>query len=312
MQEVRSACERVAQISRSVKIDAERLEQRCAYWKEQPFEVPGWNWEVHWRGDERETVHYVLLLDALNFCFWADPGQPRWRVFEQGRWWNGYKGLAVALGRALREGIPLTDAHFLADLDLAKMAHILRGEVEIPLLPKRLEHAREVGQVLLQHFQGDFRNAIAGSAADLARLIGERFPCFHDVSEYAGEKVPLYKRAQITVVDLAGSLEFQGLGRFPDLGQLTAFADYKIPQMLRAQGILVYTPELAERVDNYVELAPGCPEEVEIRALMVWAVELIGQKLGLHPYQVDWFLWNLGQSPVEGEKPYHRVRTVFY
>lgn len=315
-----SACQFVAEQASFVKIDSQRLQQLAREWVEVPWEVPGWDEEIHWRGEPLATVHYILLLDALNFCFWSDPGQPRWTVEYKGRSWNGYKALSVALGRALEEGFPLTDPATLAHLEAWQLAHILRGQGQIPMLPERLAHAREVGRVLLAQFEGDFRQAIhqaKGSGLQLAATIAREFPCFHDVSTYRGRQIPLWKRAQIAVVDLAGSLHFEGLGSFADLERLTAFADYKIPQVLRALGVLHYAPELAARVDRQELLAAGSEEEIEIRATMVWAVEWIRQAMSesgrsLKAYELDWFLWNVGQQPVADERPYHRTRTVFY
>jgi len=315
-----SACQFVSENSRSVQLDKTRLEQLAKEWVDHPFEVPGWDLDIHWQGETGATIHYILLLDALNFCFWPDPGQERWRVEHRGQTYNGYKALAVALGRALDEGFPLTSAAALAELSMDQLEYLLRGQNQIPMLPQRLQHAREVGQQLLKLYGGDFRNAIekaGGSAQALTHLIARDFPCFYDVSHYRGREIPIYKRAQITVVDLAGSLEFKDYGEFFDLDRLTAFADYKIPQVLRAFGVLVYAPDLAQRLDNYQQLAPGCEEEVEIRAGMVWAVELIRQRMAelgrdLKAYEVDWFLWNLGQAPLPEERPYHRTRTVFY
>ena len=70
-------------------------------------------------------------------------------------------------------------------------------------------------------------------------------------------------------------------------------------------------------MDRRELLAPGSAEEVEIRASMVWAVEWIRQALeaeGLsrRAFELDWFLWNLGQEPLPDERPYHRTRTIFY
>ena len=50
---------------------------------------------------------------------------------------------------------------------------------------------------------------------------------------------------------------------------------------------------------------------------MIWAIEYICQelnKLGAPraPYELDWFLWNLGQQQLPNERPYHRTRTYFY
>lgn len=314
------ACEFVLDNARDVRINSRRLSELSQSWVDQPFQVPGWDDAIHWRGTPQETLHYVLLLDALNFCFWVDPGQRRWEVEYRGQIYNGYKALSVALRRALEEGVSLTRAETLASLSLEQLSQVMRGQGEIPMLDRRLEHANQVGRQLLALWDGDFSRAVTsceGSAVALTALIARDFSCFHDVSSYQGRPIPLYKRAQITVVDIAGSLDFQGYGEFFDLDQLTAFADYKIPQVLRALGILEYSPELAARVDRQELLEPGSPEEVEIRAGMVWAVELIRRQMNdlgrpLMAYELDWWFWNLGQSKLPEERPYHRVRTVFY
>lgn len=314
------ACEFVVDNARHVSVNLSVLDGLARKWVDQPFQVPGWDEPIHWRGTPEETLHYILLLDALNFCFWVDPGQIRWEVEYQGQSFNGYKALSVALRRALEEGVSLTRAETLADLSSQQLAHILRGKGQIPMLEKRLEHANQVGRQLLDLWKGEFALAVRscqGSGLALTALIARDFPCFHDVSRYQDRAIPLYKRAQITVVDIAGSLNFQGYGEFRDLEQLTAFADYKIPQVLRALGILEYSEWLAERVDRQELLSAGSPEEVEIRAAMVWAVELIRRAMNelgrpLMAYELDWFFWNLGQSQLPEEKPYHRVRTVFY
>lgn len=40
----------------------------------------------------------------------------------------------------------------------------------------------------------------------------------------------------------------QGLGRFEDISELTMFADYRVPVVLRQMGILVYSAQLANMV----------------------------------------------------------------
>jgi hypothetical protein len=101
------------------------------------------------------------------------------------------------------------------------------------------------------------------------------------------------------------------------MGELTAFADYKLPQVLRHAGILTYEAALASKVDRMVHLGPGSPEEVEIRANTVWAVELIKQELkrrgkNLKAFEIDWLLWNLGQREPFRAKPYHRTVSIYY
>jgi len=59
------------------------------------------------------------------------------------------------------------------------------------------------------------------------------------------------------------------------MGNVTAFADYKLPQVLQHVGILQYSPSLEHKVDNGIFLEAGSPEELEIRENTIWAVELI-------------------------------------
>src|SRR5262249_3112088 len=162
----------------------------------------------------------------------------------------------ASLLRALDDGRPLWDAAYLSNLTLPELRDIFRpapGASAIPLLEERLTHAREVGRVLLAKYDGQFAHAVeaaGGSAVSLGRQIVADFPSFDDLASYRGAKVKFYKRAQICVADLHGTFGGQGWGRFNDLEQLTVYADYKLPQVLRRAGILRYTPELTTRIAN--------------------------------------------------------------
>lgn len=300
----------VVEKARHVRLEHGVLQELAARWKESGFGVPGWDSAIHYA-----DANYVLVLDALNFCFWADPDQPRWEVEYQDQRFNGYKALSVALRRAVEEGVPLLEADWLASVSRQEMAHLLRGRGEIPMLDERVANACQVGQVLKGRWGGRFERmveAAGGSAVELVRLVERELSSFRDLCTYDGAEVRFLKRAQILAVDLFGTFQGQGPGALTGLEQLTAFADYKIPQILRTLGGLVYSDELAELVDNRREIPAGHPMEVEIRAGMIWAVEELRRAMDLCAYEIDWFLWNEGQRPWPGEKPYHRTRTVFY
>ena len=145
----------------------------------------------------------------------------------------------------------------------------------------------------------------------------QRLPSFNDATQYDGAEVRFYKRAQILVADLHGAFAGAGLGAFSDLSLLTAFADYKVPQVLRELGVLIYSDGLSATVERRALLPQGSPPEVEIRAATVWACELLRRELAtagrlLRATEVDWALWLAGQSLPAGSRPYHRTYTVFY
>lgn len=131
-----------------------------------------------------------------------------------------------------------------------------------------------------------------------------------------------YKRAQILVGDL-----WAAYGKptdpshpfyFNDMQQLTMFADYRVPQILREMGILQYSLELARRIDAREELAFGSEEELEIRAATIVAVEQLQQELQqrhgsqLMVLEVDWLLWQWGECRKDALPPHHRTLTVYY
>lgn len=301
----------------SVKIVPRRVNTVAQVLALRPIPVPAWNYKHHYFDGTEKTVTYIFLLDALNFCFW---GEPKWQVKHVKGDVDGYWALAASLKRAAERDPNFLNADFLATISPDSLARVLKGNVEIPLFIERWRNTQELGRVLRDHFGGSaarFVQAAGGDAPTLARLVADNLTSFHDTTIYNARAVHLFKRAQILVGDLYGSFRGEGWGEFKNLEALTAFADYKLPQLLRAWGILEYAPDLARRIDNRKPLPKDSPEEVEIRASMVWAVELLRQALAkygreLNSVQMDWFLWESSQGNVKGIKPYHRVRTIYY
>lgn len=275
-----------------------------------------WRQPPHWWAAEEPTAMYVLVTDTLNFCFW---GEPRWRVRFAGEVYNGYWALAAALRLAIERGEPLLDASWQRDVTADQLAVALNGEGPIPLLEARAMNLRELGTALTDRWGGSALNLVAegqGSTTKLVELIVQHLSSYRDVATYAGEEVRFYKRAQILAGDLFGAFEGQGPGALTGLASLTAFADYKVPQVLRELDVLSYSTDLDHRIQQRIELAPGSPEEVEIRAATIWGVELLRQSFQrrgreIRALELDWLLWTLGQS-MEFRHPYHLTRTIYY
>lgn len=306
--------------SRWVNFHPERIAPSVARWGDQLQAISSWQHPCHYFDGTQETVRWIFLLDVLNHCFWPDPGEPVWTVTYAGEAYSGYWGLAASLKRALENGIPLTDAGFLENISIGDLEGIFSGEGKIPLLHERLFNLREAGRVLKSRWNGDILNLIGtceGSAVRVAGEIVSSFPSFRDEAGYEGKTVYFWKRAQIFASDLYHAFAGERWGCFKDIRELTAFADYKLPQVLRALGVLSYHLELAARIDRMELLDAGGKEEVEIRAMTVRAVEVF--KDAFHnagrevtSIEIDNWLWQLGQLEPFRQKPYHRCRTIFY
>jgi Potential Queuosine, Q, salvage protein family len=320
---VLSSTRQVVEKGEYVCIDIERLQSLAQEWllagRENLVFRPAWYDQLHFVDGGERSVNWILVLDAVNFCFWAEKGQPPWSVEYAGERLNGYKAEAAALKRAVEEDIPLWDAAYLSSISATTLAHIFRGEQIIPLLQQRLHNLREVGSVLLEKYDGQFSHVVEeadASAVQLALLLAQDFPSFRDVTRYRGQPVRFLKRAQICVADLHTAFGGSSWGAFADIDRLSAFADYKLPQVLRQRGVLDYYPALAERIDNEVQLEPGSAEEIEIRAATIWACELLRREMlrleqPLSAAEIDAHLWLMGQQAADMQ-PYHRTRTIFY
>lgn len=265
------------------------------------------------------NVQHIFLQDVVNFCFWAEKDKPKWQIeYPIG---SEVKGGAYAMiacfNRGLAEKIPMLDADYLCGLTLDQVRHFFRSNngTDIPLLEKRLENLLEAGKVLNKNYQGRFVNAVEESKYDavkLVEIIFQNFSSFRDVARYDGKDVYFLKRAQIAVNDISYLAKTADGKPLSNLASLTAFADYKLPQMLRQAGVLNYAPLLAQKVDDYILIASGSNEEIEIRAATIWAIELIRQKLQKYTAaEIDNALWLLSQDQT-GLKPYHRTYTIFY
>lgn len=320
MQEVLETARNVAENSGLVRIDRQALVRFSRDLAEERIELPSWDFRYHFYDGDKNTVAYILVLDTINFCFWPKPGKVKWEIDYKSERLSGYYALAASLKKAVESGVPIIDAHYLAELSLNELREILSGRGELQLVKRRLQNLNELGRVLLLEYEGKAHNLIedAGrSAVRLAWLLAEKLPSFRDLSEYLGQKAVFLKRAQIVAADLYGAFKGKKWGGFTDMHRLTVFADYKLPQVLRQLGILIYAQSLSNKVDQKINLEPGSPEEVEIRANTVWAVELIRQELDragrdMNAFEIDWILWNLGQQSMFRKRPYHRVVTIFY
>jgi len=302
-----------------VKIDYRRIDKLSSQLTEKNLKTSEIN--IFSRGwTKKQIVNIVSLCNCLNFSFWAGKGEKKWAVKIRGEILDGAIAFLKTMEEKILEGVPLLNAKFLAKITPSQLSEILKGDVEIPLLPERTKCLNEAGKSLLRNFDGDFVNVLEKanrSAVKFVNLLINYFPSFNDFTIVDKLKVEFHKRAQLNVKMIADALENKGLGGFKDLDKLTIFADYKIPQVLRGLGILSYGKSLADKIDNLEEIPAGSREEAEIRASAVWAAEEIKQRLKpripwITSARLDSYFWLISQKKSPDDKPYHRTRTIFY
>lgn len=276
------------------------------------------DFKYHFTDGTERTAQWLFLSSALNFSFWDGKAEELWKVEFDGAWVEGYWALTASLKKAMAK-YDILDATFLENMTSDILSDIFKGKDKPPLIEKRVQVCRNIGKVLNEKFGGHFKNVLKladGSAVVLTNIVAENFTDFHDISTYKVVEVPILKRAQILAADIWGAFKGEGLGHFYDLDQVTIFADYKLPQFLRAMGVMTYSDELANKVDNFELIEQGSEMEIEIRALTIQAVEelRILCKGTYSVIQLDWWIWHASFSDKykDIQQPHHLTRSVYY
>ena len=292
---IREAAARVAARARSVRIVGDAIEPYAATLESESPPAPDLEGATL-----EERAAFSLTLNAINF------GSGWFPTLRKVDGKSGYRTVEAGLrahGPWSADELAAMTAEEVADATAQHPAHELMGHYA--------RHLRELGERVRDAHEGSFL-ALArsgeGSAERLAAHLGS-WPTWRDVSVYQGFDVPFFKRAQIAAADLAIS----GIAPVDDLGRLTLFADNLVPHVLRIDGVLEFDPELVARIDAEQLIEHDSPEEVEIRACALHAVELLVDAHGATTATaVDNVLWNRGAAPRYKAHPRHRARTTDY
>ena len=300
---VREACAQVAEQARWARIVGAAVE---GYARALPAGERTGESRAALGGANRETrAAFVICLDAINF------GSGWWPTIRKRPGMSGYATMEAGVAERFREQGSWA-ASELAQLTAAEIADVLGQDPAHPLMEDYARALRDVGGHLLAEFDGRFESLVDtadGSALALVDLLAS-WDAFSDTSDYEGRAIPFFKRAQIAAADL----DRAGVASFPDIGRLTAFADNLVPHVLRVDGVLRLDPTLEARIEAGELLEHGSPEEVELRACAVHAIELLAAASDgcLSPPQIDALLWNRGREPRYKALPRPRSRNTAY
>jgi hypothetical protein len=291
--EIRAVAAAVAARARFVRIVEEHIEPYAATLPAESPPAP----DLQGASLEQRAA-FSLTLNAINFgSGWFPtlrkaPGMSGFRTVEAG----------------LRAHGPWT-ADELASITREEIAGAVGQDPAHELMAHFAGHLRELGARVRE--DGSYL-ALARSGEGSAVALAERLACWptwRDVSTYEGREVPFFKRAQIAAADLA----LAGIAPADDLAELTLFADNLVPHVLRVDGVLEVDPQLVARIESEQLIEHDSPEEVELRACALHAVELlVAAHRDTTATAVDNALWNRGAQPRYKAIPRHRARTTDY
>ncbi len=282
-------------------------------------EIPDWDNELQLLSTEEETVQYYFFIDSTQGCTWPAAGKERWHFKIGDEWVKGYYAFAYAIKQAALKDKKYLDAEYLSNISFEDFLEIFQGKGELQLMKERQRSLKENFTILKEKYDGQAGNLVKAANKDVSALvykIVKEFPSFDDKAMFNGKEVYFWKRAQIFPNDIYFALNGKGLGEFTNMDDLSIFADYKIPQLLEDEGVIKYNDELLEKIKHEELLPFGSMEEIEIRAHIIHASELIKKELKtlgreITSQQLDWILWNLTQKR-EFKLPHHRTITIFY
>ncbi len=321
MQEILESIKPAINSSKLIKINSRAIDDFVNSLKDSDFEQSEFNSDTVISSNKQEDhIGYMIVYNTINFCYW---GEPKWTIKYKNEYYDGCAGLTRALVSAINDSYPLLDPNYLADLPEKDLANILKGNIEIPLFQERLLLLRSLGKSMKKNFNNSWIKVLEKGnydAVDIVKTLVKYFPdVFKDEAEYNGHLVKFYKRAQLIPAYVAHDITKLGLTeiKISNVDKITAFADYKVPQILRKLGIIKYADELSSKVDNLIELSAGSNEEIEIRAFTIKAIDEMTRKAKIKFKQanaanIDGIIWFKGQVKSSDDKPYHRTKTIWY
>lgn len=200
------------------EIEAERFEKEIKsfdafkQWKEN---------ELNPKTFDDFAIDWIFLCDLLNFSFWKDDANNNFDVEFNGKVYKSYWSLPATLNKSKF----LVNPKFYSKINLKEFDKIFNPK--IPLKLERIKLMNEAGTVLIQKYNGSFKNFLECTGTFdswhfINRLIIE-FPSFKDFNEE--NSVWFLKRAQILVADLWAASEGKLFSE--SIKDLTIFADYR-------------------------------------------------------------------------------------
>lgn len=244
-----------------------------------------------------QAMAFILIANSLNYRFWRQAANGDLVRYH----FNGLRGARAMWAACIAAwGNDPTPDTFRQRFFEEGVRQLL-GDIPSPetrtLVLKEALIATEPTALELLYWVED----TAKATVKKAKWLGAVFP-----NAYGD---PYLKKAQLALAMFAGTYS-RRWGMPIDNSDLTAFADYQVPRVLRALGVLRYAPGLAAKVDSSQMVYRDSMEERALRSATVLACELIAKHLGCTAAQVDSALWH--SQEIAGDSRFHLTPTTAY
>lgn len=273
-----------------------------------------WYKEIDLKLNDKEWVLLAFIIESMNFCFWQ---KPKWKIEYHGDIVSGSNALFYSVIREVENNSKFLNVEYLYNLtkeDFEKIFEAVEGNV--PLIDERYSNFKEVVNFVYNNnnFYNDLYNI--KSDVELLNYITSNLTSFDDKSMYKGKIIHFNKRATLLANDLFYMSETirKNLG---NVNNLSGCADYGIPRTFRDYGVLKYSKELKELIDNEKEILHDSEMEIEIRANMLYVIELIKEELKnnnilINSVELDNLIWWIGKKNKDRKSVAHHTITIFY
>lgn len=273
-----------------------------------------WSKELNLKLSDKEWILLGFLIESMNFCFWK---KPKWSIEYNGNIVSGSNALFYSIIREVERNQDFLNIEYLKNLSQEKFNKIFESDIGVlPLKNERYNNFKEVVDFIYNN--KNFYNELYNIKSDIELLnyITCNLSSFDDKSVYKGKLIHFNKRATLLVNDLFYMSKTINLN-LGNVNELSGCADYGIPRTFRDCGILVYSKELQELVDNEKEILHNSEMEIEIRANMLYVIEIIKEKLKtrgilINSVELDNLIWWIGKNNKKRKSPSHHTVTIFY
>ncbi len=299
-----------------VDVDLGSVDRLADAWARRPFPTPTFDYPglPPWSGDT--WLDFAVVATSVVACLWPPDGEPMWGVTLDGERLVDAPAVWACFTRGLRPAENGLDLDPVATME--DPAEFFRGEGTLQLLPERGERLRRVVGALRDRWGGHARRLFDRAefrGPEVVRLLVETIPGYRDEAATPLGTLRFWKLAHLAVAVAAARAPrpVTGMEEFP------VYPDYMLPVVLRHEGILVYTPELAAAVDERRPIPADSEAEWAIR----WATVYAGERLlrALHARgnpvtgpALDYALWSRAVLGPEAGRmgEHHRTVTLAY